>query len=83
VIQVGGRGKVIKRVYPDIVFRTVGKFYILSPLDQNTNGKVFSKVLPFVHDGGPFGIVPELLFEKKELIPLVQQLLAAGPSPAA
>ena len=56
MIQVGGRGKVIKRVYPDIVFRTVGKFYILSPLDQNTNGKVFSKVLPFVHDGGAEGI---------------------------
>jgi hypothetical protein len=83
VIQVGGRGKVIKRVYPDIVFRTVGKFYILSPLDQNTNGKVFSKVLPFVHDGGPFGTVPELLFEKKQLIPPVQQLLAAGPCPPA
>jgi hypothetical protein len=75
VIQVGGRGKVIKRVYPDIVFRTVGKFYILSPLDQNTNGKVFSKVLPFVHDGGPFGTVPELLFEKKGLIPHLQQML--------
>jgi len=28
----------------------------LSPLDQNTNGKVFSKVLPFVHDGGAEGI---------------------------
>ena len=55
MIQVGGRRKVIKRVYPDIVFRTVGKFYILS-LDQNTNGKVFSKVLPFVHDGGAEGI---------------------------
>jgi len=33
----------------------VGKFYILSPLDQNTKGKVFSKVLPFIHDGGPKG----------------------------
>jgi hypothetical protein len=52
-------------------------------LDQNANGKVFSKVLPFVHDGGPFGTVPELLFEKKQLIPPVQQLLAAGPNPAA
>jgi hypothetical protein len=30
--------------------------------------------------GGPFGTVPELLFEKKQLIPPVQQLLAAGPS---
>jgi len=80
VIQVGGRGKVIKRVYPDIVFRTVGKFYILSPLDQNTNGKVFSKVLPFVHDGGPFGTVPELLFEKKGLIPALHQMLVADRS---
>ena len=59
------REKVIKRVYPDIVFRKVGKFCILSPLDQNTNGKVFSKVLPFVPSGGPFVTVPELLFEKK------------------
>ena len=44
-------------------------------MDQNTNGKVFSKVLPFVHDGGPFGTVPELLFEKKGLIPDLQRLL--------
>ena len=46
----------MEKLSPDIVFRTVGKFYILSPLDQNTNGKVFSKVLPFVHDGGAEGI---------------------------
>ena len=26
-------------------------------------------------DGGPWGTVPELLFEKKELIPLLQGLL--------
>jgi hypothetical protein len=75
MIQVGGREKVIKRVYPDIVFRTARKFCILSPFDQNTNGKVFAKVLPFVHDGGPFGTVPELLFEKKGLIPHLQQML--------
>jgi len=25
--------------------------------------------------GGPYGTVPELLFEKKQLIPAVQQLL--------
>jgi hypothetical protein len=43
--------------------------------DQSTIGKTFSKVLPFVHDGGPFGTVPELLFEKKGLIPALQQLL--------
>jgi hypothetical protein len=28
-------------------------------------------------DGGPFGTVPELLFEKKRLIPALQQLLAS------
>jgi hypothetical protein len=49
-------------------------------LDQNTNGKVFSKVLPFVHDGGPFGTVPELLFEKKGLIPALLQMLVADRS---
>jgi len=27
-------GKVIKRVYPDIVFRTVGKFYNFVAFDQ-------------------------------------------------
>jgi len=33
---------------------------------------------PVVHYGGPFGTVPELLFEKKRLIPAVQQLLACS-----
>jgi hypothetical protein len=38
--------------------------------------KTFSKrVLPFEHDGGPFGTVPELLFEKKKFIPELQRLL--------
>ena len=37
--------------------------------------KAFPKVLPFVQNGGPYGTVPELLFEKKELIPIIQQLL--------
>ena len=46
-------------------------------MDQNTNGKVFSKVLPFVHDGGPFGTVPELLFDKKHLISTLQQILSS------
>jgi len=27
--------------------------------------------------GGPYGTVPELLFEKKELIPMLQQLLTS------
>ena len=34
-------------------------------------------VPPIVHDGGPWGTVPELLFEKKGLIPAVQQLLVS------
>jgi hypothetical protein len=45
---------------------------------QKTRAKVFEKVLPFVHDGGPWGTVPELLFEKKGLIPALQQLLASA-----
>jgi hypothetical protein len=32
-------------------------------------------------DGGPFGTVPELLFEKKGLIPALQQMLVAGSGP--
>jgi hypothetical protein len=28
-------------------------------------------------DGGPFGTVPELLFEKKQLIPALQQLIVS------
>jgi hypothetical protein len=31
--------------------------------------------------GGPFGTVPELLFEKKRLIPALQQMLVAGSGP--
>jgi len=33
-------------------------------------------VLPTIQYGGPWLTVPELLFEKKELIPDLQQLLA-------
>jgi hypothetical protein len=32
-----------------------------------------------IHHGGPWGTVPELLFEKKGLIPAVQQLLVSHP----
>ncbi len=34
-------------------------------------------VPPIVHVGGPWGTVPELLFEKKGLIPDLQQLLVS------
>jgi len=37
-------------------------------------------VLPIVQYGGPWGTVPELLFEKKGLIPAVQQLLVSRHS---
>jgi hypothetical protein len=46
-------------------------------LNQYTSGSVFSKVLPIGRNGGPLGTVPELLFEKKGLIPDLQQLLAS------
>lgn len=36
-------------------------------------------VLYSVHYGGPWGTVPELLFEKKHLIPAVQRLLVSRP----
>ena len=35
-------------------------------------------VPPIVHYGGPFGTVPELWFEKKQLIPVLQQLLVSS-----
>ena len=37
-------------------------------MDQNTNGKVFSKVLPFVHDGGAEGIRTPYPFLAKEML---------------
>ncbi len=38
-------------------------------------------VLPIDTFGGPWGTVPELLFEKKELIPALQQLLISYSKP--
>jgi len=38
-------------------------------------------VLPIVTLGGEGGTVPELLFEKKGLIPALQQLLTSYPNP--
>jgi hypothetical protein len=43
--------------------------------NQRINGKIFWKVLPFERNGGPQITVTELLFEKKELISGLQQLL--------
>jgi hypothetical protein len=36
-----------------------------------------------ISSGGPFGTVPELLFEKKALFPTLQHILIAGPIPTA
>ena len=36
-----------------------------------------------VHYGGPYGTVPELFFEKKQLIPALQQLLASYSKPTS
>jgi hypothetical protein len=46
----------------------------------NGNDEDKLSVLSFGHDGGPFGTVPELLFEKKGLIPALHQMLGAGSS---
>jgi len=34
-------------------------------------------------NGGPFGTVPELFFEKKQLIPALRQLLVSHSKPAS
>ena len=45
------------------------------PLTQEGLEQEKLEVLPIVRQSGPWGTVPELLFEKKHLIPAVQQLL--------
>ncbi len=35
----------------------------------------------WITNGGPFGTVPELFFEKKVLIPALQRLLVSYPKP--
>jgi hypothetical protein len=38
-------------------------------------------VLGIVPTGGPWGTVPELLFEKKQLIPALQEMLVQADNP--
>jgi len=45
------------------------------PLSAGSSSQETLVVPPIVHYGGPFGTVPELFFQKKELIPALQQLL--------
>jgi site-specific DNA recombinase len=39
-------------------------------------------VLPIVHHGGPWATVPELFFDKKQLISALQQLMSSYSKPA-
>jgi hypothetical protein len=48
--------------------------YTIPMLPKGMNEEKLS-VLSIGHDGGPLGTVPELLFEKKGLIPALQQML--------
>jgi hypothetical protein len=50
-----------------------------SPLLADGTSEERSPVLYFVRPSGPFGTVPELIFEKKGLIPNLQQLLVSKP----
>lgn len=48
------------------------------PLSRGMISENVAAVPPIVHDGGAFGTLPELLFEKKQLVPALQQLLVAA-----
>ena len=79
-----GKSQLLKLVFGTQSLRIAVQCGLLSAFDH---GKVIEKTFPeqFVLDfrgvlgivpfGGLFGTVPELLFEKKGLIPAVQQLL--------
>jgi hypothetical protein len=51
---------------------------ILSGADVILTSDLTIENIDEIHEsfGGPFGTVPELLFEKKHLIPALQQLLS-------
>ena len=51
------------------------------PLPPEGESKEKIRVLPIDTFGGLWGTVPELLFEKKGLIPALQQLLTSYPNP--
>jgi len=55
--------------------------YYCLPLPPEGISEETAGVLYSVHHGGPFGTVPELLFEKNQLIPALQQLLISYVSP--
>ena len=50
------------------------------PLPDDGRGLTETSVLLIETFGGPLGTVPELLFEKKGLIPAIQQLLVVANS---
>ena len=63
----------IKRIEVD-----AGKVTVFYHLPLTVDGRGTDKtVLPIATFGGPFGTVPELLFERKQLIPALQELLVS------
>ncbi|MFH0769018.1 MAG: hypothetical protein V1932_05580 [Chloroflexota bacterium] len=57
-----------------VIHESTGTIYYRLPVPDHWK-ETEEVVLPIVPLGGPFGTVPELLFEKKQLIPALQQLL--------
>ncbi len=53
------------------------KLYYNLPVPPDGRKMETVGVLPIDTPSGPFGTVPELLFEKKQLIPALQELLVA------
>ncbi|MDD5511242.1 MAG: hypothetical protein PHI12_10585, partial [Dehalococcoidales bacterium] len=47
------------------------------PMPPGNSRQETLSVLGIVPIGGPFGTVPELLFEKKQLIPALQQFMVS------
>jgi hypothetical protein len=62
----------LKRLYVEDGKITKPEFNAPFAIIARANG---SSAVP---NGGPFGTVPELLFEKKQLIPALQQLITAN-----
>ena len=51
------------------------------PMPPDGKKKHSVGVLPIDTPGGPWGTVPELFFEKKQLIPALQQLILSYQKP--
>jgi len=63
-----------------VIHGTTGTIYYKLPVPAHWQERD-EVVLPIVPFGGPWATVPELFFEKKQLIPELQQLLISYQSP--